>query len=58
MESGVGRPCSHCSFRPSVQGFLISQLALDPMALIARVDTPVLILQGRRGLQEAPMPSG
>lgn len=37
--------------RPSVQGFLISQLALDPADLIARIDKPMLVLQGRRDLQ-------
>ncbi|MGH7024614.1 MAG: alpha/beta hydrolase [Caulobacteraceae bacterium] len=40
-------------FRPQVQGFLISELALDPATLIARFHGPVLILQGERDLQVA-----
>ncbi|HMN71275.1 MAG TPA: alpha/beta hydrolase [Rhodoblastus sp.] len=38
-------------FRPAVQRFLVSAFALDPADLIARVDRPVLILQGGRDIQ-------
>jgi uncharacterized protein len=38
-------------FHPSIQGFLISAFALDPARLIARLDVPVLIVQGARDLQ-------
>lgn len=38
-------------FQPAVQGFLISAFALDPAKLAARVNKPVLIVQGERDLQ-------
>jgi uncharacterized protein len=38
-------------FHPSVQGFLISVFAQDPAQLIARIDKPILIVQGARDLQ-------
>jgi uncharacterized protein len=38
-------------FRPEVQGFLISILALDPAKLLAAYGGPVLILQGLRDIQ-------
>lgn len=38
-------------FRPAVQDFLISMLALDPPRLVAAVSKPVLILQGQRDVQ-------
>jgi hypothetical protein len=38
-------------FRPSVQRFLISMLALDPARLLADFDGPVLVLQGGRDIQ-------
>lgn len=38
-------------FHPSIQGFLISAFARDPAQLIARIDKPVLIVQGARDLQ-------
>lgn len=38
-------------FRPAVQGFLISNFALDPANLIQRVGKPILILQGERDIQ-------
>jgi pimeloyl-ACP methyl ester carboxylesterase len=40
-------------FAPPVQGFLISLMAQDPAALLARFDGPVLVVQGRRDLQVA-----
>lgn len=41
-------------FAPALQGFLISILPRDPAVLIARVQKPVLILQGERDLQVDP----
>ncbi len=38
-------------FRPSVQGYLISWMKLDPAKLLAQLQVPVLILQGDRDLQ-------
>jgi hypothetical protein len=40
-------------FRPSVQPFLISKLKYDPAVEIARVDVPVLIVQGTTDVQSA-----
>ncbi|HTR10112.1 MAG TPA: alpha/beta fold hydrolase, partial [Paraburkholderia sp.] len=41
-------------FRPRVQRFLISELTLDPIALLADYARPVLILQGLRDIQVGP----
>ncbi|CAM5508612.1 lysophospholipase [Sphingobium yanoikuyae] len=38
-------------FHPAVQGFLISQFAIDPAKLAAKCSKPVLILQGERDIQ-------
>lgn len=38
-------------FRPQVQRFLMSELALDPATLLANYTNPVLIIQGLRDLQ-------
>jgi hypothetical protein len=38
-------------FAPQVQGFLISAFSYDPAKLIAAVNKPVLILQGKRDMQ-------
>jgi uncharacterized protein len=38
-------------FRPQVQRFLMSELALDPATLLAGYAKPVLIIQGLRDLQ-------
>lgn len=38
-------------FRPSVQPYLISWLPLDPAAELARVQVPVLVIQGTTDLQ-------
>lgn len=38
-------------FREAVQGFLISLFKIDPCQLAARVEIPVLIIQGERDLQ-------
>ncbi|MCX4166251.1 MULTISPECIES: alpha/beta hydrolase [Paraburkholderia] len=38
-------------FAPQVQGFLMSELSLDPAALIANYHQPVLIVQGERDIQ-------
>jgi uncharacterized protein len=40
-------------FRPSVQPFMISLLALDPAALARRFEAPILVLQGTTDLQTA-----
>ncbi|NHV25134.1 alpha/beta hydrolase [Burkholderia sp. D-99] len=40
-------------FRPKVQRFLMSELTLDPAALLAGYMKPVLIVQGSRDLQVA-----
>lgn len=39
--------------RPSVQPYLISQLAADPVQALKAVEAPVLILQGDRDLQSS-----
>jgi pimeloyl-ACP methyl ester carboxylesterase len=41
-------------FRPSVQPYLISWFALDPVALLARTKLPVLIVQGDNDIQITP----
>ncbi|WP_339930112.1 alpha/beta fold hydrolase [uncultured Brevundimonas sp.] len=46
-------PALAALFRPSVQPYLISWLALDPTALIAAWDGPVLIGQGTTDIQIA-----
>jgi hypothetical protein len=38
-------------FRPSVQPYMIAELALDPAALLATIKSPVLIVQGDTDLQ-------
>jgi pimeloyl-ACP methyl ester carboxylesterase len=38
-------------FRPSVQPYMIAELALDPAALLTSVKQPVLIMQGSNDLQ-------
>lgn len=38
-------------FRPQVQNFLIDEFAYDPVALLAKITMPILILQGKRDLQ-------
>jgi pimeloyl-ACP methyl ester carboxylesterase len=38
-------------FAPAVQGFLISLMAQDPAALLARFKGPALVLHGRRDIQ-------
>lgn len=38
-------------FRPQTQGLLISEIAVDPATLIAKLRLPVLILQGERDMQ-------
>ncbi len=38
-------------FRPSVQPYMISLLAIDPAALLSQIKVPVLILQGTNDLQ-------
>jgi len=38
-------------FRPEVQGFLLSEMSLDPATLIAACREPILIVQGQRDIQ-------
>lgn len=38
-------------FRPPVQDFLIGLLAIDPVAIAAELDLPILVVQGERDLQ-------
>lgn len=38
-------------YRPSVQGYLMSWLPLDPAAELAKIDAPVLVVQGTSDLQ-------
>lgn len=44
-------PLLQSLFRPSLQPYLISELTLDPAAILARQKIPVLILQGDNDLQ-------
>jgi len=44
-------PGLEAMFRPSVQPYLISQLTIDPTKALAKVEAPVLILQGDNDLQ-------
>lgn len=41
-------------YRPSVQGYLMSWLPLDPAAELAKVSAPVLVVQGTTDLQVSP----
>jgi len=41
-------------FRPSVQPYLISMFASDPVAEIAKLTVPVLIIQGETDIQVSP----
>jgi pimeloyl-ACP methyl ester carboxylesterase len=47
----VTLPALQPLFRSAVQGYLISALAYDPAALLARFTGPVLLLQGQADLQ-------
>jgi uncharacterized protein len=38
-------------FAPDVQGFLIDAMSYDPAQLAARVEVPMLVVQGTRDLQ-------
>lgn len=51
VEATAVHPALLPLFRPEVQGFLISALAIDPARLIADYRGPVLILQGLRDIQ-------
>jgi pimeloyl-ACP methyl ester carboxylesterase len=51
VEAGAMHTALLPVFRPSVQGFLISVLALDPARLLADYKGPVLILQGLSDIQ-------
>jgi uncharacterized protein len=51
VDMGGKPPVIEGLFPPRVQGFLISLFSYDPAKLIAAIDKPVLILQGKRDLQ-------
>ena len=54
LESGqtmAGPPALAMLFRPSVQPYLISWLRYDPAAEIARLEIPVLVVQGNTDIQ-------
>ncbi|MEI9989599.1 MAG: alpha/beta fold hydrolase [Rhizomicrobium sp.] len=42
----VDRPANDLLFRPSLQPYVLSEIALDPAALLKRLTVPVLIVQG------------
>lgn len=44
-------PMLSALFRPSVQPYLISWMKYDPVAELAKVDAPVLIIQGDKDIQ-------
>lgn len=51
VDTATLHPALRPLFHPAVQGFLISQMALEPAALIAATRQPTLILQGLSDLQ-------
>lgn len=53
LKSGetVPNPPLPAMFRPSIQPYLISWLALDPAAEILKIDAPILIIQGDNDVQ-------
>jgi pimeloyl-ACP methyl ester carboxylesterase len=56
LEAGHGVQASDrdALFRPSVQPYLMSEIALDPAALLKALAIPVLILQGDADVQITP----
>jgi pimeloyl-ACP methyl ester carboxylesterase len=53
VDTAALHPALMSLFAPPVQGFLISLLAQDPAALLARYRGPALVLHGRRDIQAA-----
>lgn len=53
VDAAALHPALMSLFAPPVQGFLISLLAQDPAALLARYRGPALVLHGRRDIQAA-----
>jgi pimeloyl-ACP methyl ester carboxylesterase len=51
VDTAALHPALMSLFAPPVQGFLISLLAQDPAALLARYRGPALVLHGRRDIQ-------
>jgi hypothetical protein len=49
--ASLPQPLATKLFRPQIQGFLISEIAVDPAVLIAKASKPVLVLQGQKDLQ-------
>jgi pimeloyl-ACP methyl ester carboxylesterase len=53
VDAAALHPALMSLFAPPVQGFLISLLAQDPAALLARYPGPALVVHGRRDIQAA-----
>jgi pimeloyl-ACP methyl ester carboxylesterase len=51
VDPAALHPALMSLFAPAVQGFLISLMAQDPAALLARFKGPALVLHGRRDIQ-------
>jgi pimeloyl-ACP methyl ester carboxylesterase len=51
VDTAGMHPALRALFAPQVQGFLISEFALDPARLLRNYRKPVLVLQGQRDLQ-------
>ncbi|MDR5815973.1 alpha/beta fold hydrolase [Caballeronia sp. LZ033] len=54
VDAGGIDPALMPLFRPGVQQFLMSELNVEPTALLANVSKPVLIVQGTRDVQVDP----
>lgn len=50
-ETVPGIPATDALFRPSVQPYLISEVSLDPAAILKAAKAPTLILQGDNDIQ-------
>jgi pimeloyl-ACP methyl ester carboxylesterase len=51
VDVAAMHPALQGLFAPAVQGFLIDMFRYDPAALAAKIDRPILIVQGGRDLQ-------
>jgi pimeloyl-ACP methyl ester carboxylesterase len=51
VDEGAISPALRPLFAEEVQGFLIDSMSYDPMELAARVEVPMLVVQGTRDLQ-------
>ena len=50
-QAVASEPALAAMFRPTVQPYLISWFRYDPAAVLARLDMPVLVVQGQNDLQ-------